>query len=291
MRCGRRLILLVALAGAAERAARADPCIVTVDGPDDAREAIATWMVDEPTCGPPLIVHVVPGDGAFEVTASDTSGRQFARLAPDVQTVAALVASWAAADVIVHDPVATAPSPPPRVPRRSVSVAAMLGREYGVRLDADAVLWDHLVIGVSASLQFGSLNLGDSIDNFIGSGPNEQDVSAFATIGYEHELLGWRARATAGVGVQVTTLQDEACFCDLVMGGPLGSQMPTTLFAVQGSVTLSHALGADWELMLGASVTVLPHSLASAYVVNNWYDEDDLGHVSPAGLLGAGYRW
>jgi hypothetical protein len=264
---------------------------VTVDAPDDAREAIATWMADEPTCGPPLTVHVVAGDGAFEVTASDASGRQFARLAPDVQTVAALVASWAAEDEVVHDPVATVPSAPPRAPRGSVSMVATLGHEYGVRIDVDAFVSRHLVIGGSANMRYGSVNLGDSAEFFIGSGPNERDVSAFATIGYDHDLFGWRFRAIVGAGIQATSMQQEQCTCNLDVGGPPEGVKPGPLFALQGSVMLSHALAGNLELLLGAMVTVLPHSLASAYVVNNWYEQDDLGHVAPAGLLGAGYRW
>ncbi len=295
MRCAPLLVLLVALVGA--RAARAEPCAVTVDAPDEAREAIITWVAAEPACGPPLDVHVVSGDGGLEVTASDPTGRHFTRVAPDVQTVAALVASWAATDEIPQDPVpvaVVATVPPSRAsdgaPWRAMSIAATIGsRKYGARGEIDFVTLGHWVAGVSVGVQNGSPPDNSASKGWTSS--TERDVDAFAQVGYERTVHGWHARASAGAGVEVVYVSDVACTCNLVISGPEGSQQANPLFALEASLTLRHSLGADWELMFGGSVIVLPQAMATVFVTNNWYDTENVGHVSPAGLVGFGHRW
>jgi hypothetical protein len=175
--------------------------------------------------------------------------------------------------------------------RGTASVSATLGREYGVRIDVDAVAWRHLVIGAAVSAQIGALEPGNPPVLSAQEIPSERDLDAFATIGYEHDLLGWHARATAGVGLQATYLHDLSCMCTSEV--PPGTGQPTMVFAMQASLTLSYALAARWELLLGALVTVLPHKLATVYIdqARDLEMQADLGGVSPAGMLGAGYRW
>ncbi len=72
-------------------------CAVEVRrAPDEVRVAIEEWRVGEQRCGLPLIVRVIADEGRLFVLAHDERGRIFERAVPDVASVAALVASWAA---------------------------------------------------------------------------------------------------------------------------------------------------------------------------------------------------
>ncbi|HEY1549585.1 MAG TPA: hypothetical protein VGG28_17275 [Kofleriaceae bacterium] len=82
----------------------------------------------------------------------------------------------------------------------SASVAATLGRDEGVRVDVDAIAWGHLVIGAVVIAQAGA----------VGQVPDRRDLDAFATLGYEHDLLGWHLRATVGAGLHVTYVEDPS---------------------------------------------------------------------------------
>lgn len=98
--CG--IACLVAAVGSwtaarADDAAAEGPCAVEIArAPDDARAAIARWVAEEPRCGAPLTVRVVPTAEGLYVLAQAADGRAFERVVPDAEAAGVLVASWAA---------------------------------------------------------------------------------------------------------------------------------------------------------------------------------------------------
>ncbi|MBK7195882.1 MAG: hypothetical protein IPH80_25660 [Myxococcales bacterium] len=98
--CG--IACLVAAVGSwtaarADDAAAERPCAVEIArAPDDARAAIARWVAEEPRCGAPLTVRVVPTADGLYVLAQAADGRAFERVVPDAEAAGVLVASWAA---------------------------------------------------------------------------------------------------------------------------------------------------------------------------------------------------
>ncbi|MBL8621302.1 MAG: hypothetical protein JNK64_08365 [Myxococcales bacterium] len=116
--CG--IACLVAAVGSwsaarAEDAVAAEaPCAIEIArAPDDARAAIARWVAEEPRCGAPLTVRVVPTADGLYVLAEAADGRTFERVVPDAEAAGVLVASWAAR--VDERPAAGAPVAAPAV--------------------------------------------------------------------------------------------------------------------------------------------------------------------------------
>ncbi|HEY5926544.1 MAG TPA: hypothetical protein VIV11_32880 [Kofleriaceae bacterium] len=97
---------LVAIAIVAVAApAAADPCDVRIKyAPEDVREVVTSWLLDEPSCGPALEIRIVATEAGLYVFARDAGGRTRERVVPDAQSAGVLIASWAAADATVIEP-------------------------------------------------------------------------------------------------------------------------------------------------------------------------------------------
>jgi hypothetical protein len=69
-----------------------------VHAPRNVAAVVAQWLVQEPRCGSPLEVRVVPSREGLYVFARDAGGHVRERTVPDAQSAGVLIASWAAAD-------------------------------------------------------------------------------------------------------------------------------------------------------------------------------------------------
>lgn len=223
--------LLVAIGSStvarAEAPAPGGRCAVEIArAPDEAHEAIARWVAQEPRCGAPLTVRVVPTVDGLYVLAQAADGRTFERVVPDAEAAGVLVASWAAR--VDERPAAGAPgtSSPgsaatPRLAagepidggpasdqargasrRRWVEVAASVAENdtvgvlAGGRLAlAGAGRW---TIGAAADLRVASVPL------IMITGMTERRAMVEATAGVQGawtlDAGGWRVRAELGLG-------------------------------------------------------------------------------------------
>jgi hypothetical protein len=134
--------LLVAIGSStvarAEAPAPGGRCAVEIArAPDEAHEAIARWVAQEPRCGAPLTVRVVPTADGLYVLAQAADGRTFERVVPDAEAAGVLVASWAAR--VEDQAAARAPVVAPGVP--AVAPARFGGSRSTVAGARDASAW------------------------------------------------------------------------------------------------------------------------------------------------------
>jgi hypothetical protein len=145
--------LLVAIGSStvarAEAPAPGGRCAVEIArAPDEAHEAIARWVAQEPRCGAPLTVRVVPTADGLYVLAQAADGRTFERVVPDAEAAGVLVASWAAR--VEDQAAARAPVVAPGVPAVAPAPAAA---DDGGRARARASeVWNGRWIEVAASV-------------------------------------------------------------------------------------------------------------------------------------------
>jgi hypothetical protein len=231
-----------------------------------------------------LAVWVIATLEGLAITASDGRGHTFERVAPDVETAAALIASWAAEDTL---PQVTMPelgshadqivvrATPPEPHLHAAFAGAMIGRELGARVETELYVRGPWRIGVAASGTAGTLLTYTA----------EQDVRAFETFGVTTSLGGFGVRAALGIGLQITSLRLAN------MPGGEGQTIASgrnTLLATEASVLVRRALTDRWAVAVGATANVLPSSRVSIQAMSV---TEDLGHVAVFGLAGAEYLW
>lgn len=274
--CG--IACLVAAVGSwtaarADDAAAEGPCAVEIArAPDDARGAIARWVAEEPRCGAPLTVRVVPTADGLYVLAQAADGRVFERVVPDAEAAGVLVASWTArvdehpaaggavaatpaaplavAAVAPGEPIDGGPASAPAAdawPRRSIEIAGVvrehdaLGAALGARLElARAGRWS---VGLAGTLAMMSVRLVtfDAMSEQV----SLEETSAAVQGAWTLQVAPWRLRAELDLGVGgVHVDQWDAVaqvHAGVEIGRPLGGRW--AVFARGEAITRARGLG------------------------------------------------
>jgi len=155
------------------------------------------------------------------------------------------------------------------------TLGAVLGREDGVRAEAELLVNGRWTLGLAAVAQTGVLRVYGA----------ERDGRLLETAGVEAEWRGWSVRAALGAGVQITSLR----MSNMPGGsGQVWGAGSGALFATEASAMVRRELGAGWSIALGGVVTVLP---ISTIRFDGASVTEDVGRVAPSAVIGVGYRW
>ncbi|MDQ3335300.1 MAG: hypothetical protein M4D80_09060 [Myxococcota bacterium] len=287
-----QLLLLLATSALATPAAaqpitQPSSCEVTVSrAPDEVREAIETWVRQEPRCSTTLDVRVVATDGGFYLFARDGAGRVRERVVPDANSAGVLVASWVADDLIAAT---TPPSPPPsqapsvmppsatpvvgtpsaeataivattrpaRTRGRWLTVGGMIDvgeteafEDGGLRAELEVKRRGKWTLGAVLAVASDAIV---SEDVFSSDYIATRNIRLLATLSRTSTLgKKWELRVGAGAGVTRTQAVAQ-------LGG-VDSEGAAFFPTAEASLLLSRSFGDSWAVALGPVVTLCPQT-------------------------------
>ena len=261
------------LTSASVHADDAPQCEVVVRrAPDEVRVAIEQWLAGERHCGLPLVVRVIADEGRLFVLAHDDRGRIFEREVPDAESVAVLVASWAAPAEVVASPSdgGTAPGTAPvgfapvseASSDEAVATTTPGARPRG-RIGLGASVGEQRMVGFGATARFEALRSGRwsgavatgvtmaSFENTLQSQTAQLGVAAAWTLSHE----AWRGRAHLDLGWSVSrgTYDFDGTWSAWHTGGYVGV-----------GVEVERTLSGRWSGFVGIGAAVGRHTIGGA---------------------------
>lgn len=253
--------------------------------PAEVRAAIDTWLSGQRHCGRSLIVRVIADEGRLFVLAHDDRGRIFEREVPDAESVAALVASWAASAEAVASPATTPPAfapvsdvegdavaaVTPRAPRRGwIGVGASIGELSTMGLDASG-RYEALRSGRWS----GAVTTGVGVTSTGGAGMTWQGqaVHLGAAVAWTVPHEAWRGRAHLDLGWSVgrSKIFDE--WSSWHTGGYVGA-----------GADVERHLGGRWSAFVGIGAGVGRQTIGDAIKDMTDFDNDQRFVSGSAGV-------
>lgn len=277
-----------ALTSAPAQADDAPRCLVEVRrAPDEVRVAIEQWLAGERHCGLPLVVRVIADEGRLFVLAHDDRGRIFEREVPDAESVAALVASWAAPAEAGAGPAITSPGfapvsggddddgaavVVPRVgrPRGWVGVGASVGERDSVGLGASG-RYEALRSGRWSGAATAGVGVTSSDDQGMTwqSQAGHLGVAVAWTVPYE----AWRGRAHLDLGWSLGRSKLFDQWSAWGTGGYVGA-----------GADVERHLGGRWSGFVGISAGVGRQTIGAALKDMTDFDNDQRYVSGSAGV-------